>query len=579
MNENKKSLKRFCIDNNDDHLIKDKCIIDDINISFTKEMLYLPSQLNKINISKDDTYIGSKTTKASSKKTHNKFNLINDKTKTLFNVNENIFIEKKVDKDDLSLKTKKIIKNIENTQKEKLINENKTSIINEHRFSLLKSINKTREVNLNLSNKTKIIIESLKKNKIKIEDKKNEILTCDEKVNSLLNSIEYKYVELVNRNRCLPLPVKYKLIYELYTSIENFISITKINNKKNFNTFSNLRNYIRNILKINFTITNLKQILYIVPHFFIIKFIKVDVNSPVFNLNDRLFDKYDILIDIPFNYRELMYKKFPKNYNFLSLFYYTENSIGYNPKIEPLDEQSLKDRNNIFLNLLYLIVKKYHDKFILREKIICPFDPIIEKTWHHSFNLDIECEDIPILDFPPPKQNESVFESQIKNFENTNYIMREAIEKSLNQNQTLKYTTKNKYVSKEFLDKIKRKEEINEIKNQLFEIKKYKDNQNDISNFYVELLSQIKTILLCNNKSMSLIKFSDSLLNSSTTIKNTINSIEQLINILFELSKLFNDLFTIENNTLIGKVVVLHNKLFPIPNKEKIKSILFPEPN
>ena len=230
------------------------------------------------------------------------------------------------------------------------------------------------------------------------------------------------------------------------------------------------------------------------------------------------------------------------------------------------------------MNLLYLIVKKYHDNFLFRDKIICPFDPLIEQTWHHLFNLDKECEDIPILDFPPPKEKSPIFETKIQIFDNMNIIMKEAIERTLKQDELLKSSTKNKYVSKEFLDKIKRKEEINEIKKELFEIQKYKNNQLDISIFYVELLTQIKTILLCNKNSMSLINFGNALLKSSSKINNTINSLEQLINIIIELSKLFPDLFTIEKNSLLGKVVVLHNRFFEIPNKEKIKSILFPEP-
>ena len=139
MIENKKSFRRFFIDNNDDHLIKDNCIIDDINKTSLKEMMmYLPSQLNKINISKDDTYIGSKSTRASSKKTHNRFNLLANKNKTTFNPNENILFEKKIGNEGLSIKTKNIIINIEKSQKEKLINDNKKNIINDERFSLLK---------------------------------------------------------------------------------------------------------------------------------------------------------------------------------------------------------------------------------------------------------------------------------------------------------------------------------------------------------------------------------------------------------------------------------------------------------
>ena len=84
-------------------------------------------------------------------------------------------------------------------------------------------------------------------------------------------SLSFKYEELVKKPRELPIPLKYKKIYEMYSSLENFISLSKLNRKSN--TLTNFREYIKNIRNINFTIYNLKQILYIAPHFFIIKYI------------------------------------------------------------------------------------------------------------------------------------------------------------------------------------------------------------------------------------------------------------------------------------------------------------------
>ena len=53
------------------------------------------------------------------------------------------------------------------------------------------------------------------------------------------------------------------------------------------------------------------------------------------------------------------------------------------------------------------------------------------------------------------------------------------------------------------------------------------------------------------------------------------DSKEQLVNILFELSKIYFDLFSIERNRVVGKVVVLHNKQFQIPKEQEIYNILF----
>ena len=95
--------------------------------------------------------------------------------------------------------------------------------------------------------------------------------------------------------------------------------------------------------------------------------------------------------------------------------------------------------------------------------MLLPFDPIIEKTWHHEFDIEQECEDIPILEFPRPKEKIPVFESKIKQIDTTNNILRDAIEKTLSMNSKIINDNKYKYVSKEFLDKLKRKEEINQI--------------------------------------------------------------------------------------------------------------------
>ena len=197
------------------------------------------------------------------------------------------------------------------------------------------------------------------------------------------------------------------------------------------------------------------------------------------------------MIDIPKNYKELLHQKFENNFNFLSLFYYPEDSINYIQLTEALNNESLKERNNAFKNLLILLVKKYHDQFLYDNKIILLFDPIEEKTWHHLFNLEIYCKDIPLVDIPPPEVKINVFEKKVKAIDTNNRIFKDAIEKTLNDNLKNNSSFKNKYVSQEFLDKIKRKEEINEITSEINAIKREKNKKVDICNFYVEMLLQI----------------------------------------------------------------------------------------
>ena len=170
-----------------------------------------------------------------------------------------------------------------------------------------------------------------------------------------------------------------------------------------------------------------------------------------------------MLIDIQKNYKELTKTKFPKKFNYLSLFYYSEDSSTYEPLDILLDNNDLKERKTIFLHLLHLIVKTYHEQFLFREKIICPFDPLIEKTWHHNFNVERECKDIPLREFPPPKEKIQILENSMKNLNIKDGILKDAIEKTLNQKENIKIIKENKYVSKEFMNKMKRKKEIKEI--------------------------------------------------------------------------------------------------------------------
>ena len=495
-NINKKnSNKRYFIKNYVDDFNEEKHFFNLDKKTFDKELLELPSKINKVTISNDDFNIGSKSTRAESKRTHPKIlnNLISiSKENNLFIDSKNDLINQNDTKEqNISNNIKNQINDIINKKNLKIKEEKKSN--NETRFDLLRSLNKSNQPKFNLSDKTKAIIDKIKQKRLLVKDKKEDIVKEDNiEDSSLLNSIDYKYEELVKKPRELPLPTKYKKIYELYCSLENFISLSKLQSKNNTNTFTNFKKYMKIIVKTNFTLNHLKQILFIAPHFFIIKYI--------------------ILIDIPYNYKELLYKKFESNFNFVSLFYYPEDSNYYTPLTKALDKESLKERNNAFKNLLILLVKKYHDAFLYSKKIILGFDPIEEKTWHHLFNLEIYCKDISLIDIPLPKVKINIYESKVKTVDTNNMILRDAIEKTLNDNLKKDNSYKNKYVSKEFFDKIKRKEEINEITSEINEIKREKNKKNDICYFYVEMLLQIKTILIVNNNSLQLKKFTNALI-------------------------------------------------------------------
>ena len=99
------------------------------------------------------------------------------------------------------------------------------------------------------------------------------------------------------------------------------------------------------------------------------------------------------------------------------------------------------------------------------------------------------------MEFPPPKEEISVYEKEIKDINKYNYIMREVIVKPIKDKDTSIKKPKNKYISQEFYNKIKRKEEVKNITNELSEYQSNRDNKNDICNFYVINLIYIIWIL------------------------------------------------------------------------------------
>ena len=536
-----------------------------------RDWLILPKEPKKIELPIYDFNFGSKSTRAESKKTHIKPILFKDLTKP----ETKTIISESINEGGLSKATKNIIDDIIKNKSNNLIYKNKISFNNEERFSLLKSFSKNKEKLPKISDKTKCIIESLQKQTIEHSNNYDVNINKNDNMFSEI-SLSYKYEELISTPRKLPIPMKYKQLYNIFISLDNFISLVKLNQENYKNTFINFHIYMEKTQFLNITLNHLKQILFVAPYFFVIKFIKIsNKRENISTIEEKIFQNYDLLIDIPKHYKDLMNKTYPKKFNYISLFYYTEESPFYEFIEDSLNHNDLLERKKVFLNLLYKIVVKFHDNFLFREKIICPFNPIEVNTWHHDFNVETECTEIPLMEFPLPKSDIPKNEIVINVPDTHNFILKSALEKTLNKNEKFNVQNENKYVSKDYINKLKRKTEIKEISEELKNIERIKQNQIDICKFYIELLNQIKIILLSNCNSMNLNEFSNLLLNSSSLIKNTIESLDQLSNILFELSKIYFDLFTIEQNRIIGKVIVFHNKEFQIPKEQEIYDILF----
>ena len=495
---------------------------------------------------------------------------------------------------ELSSQTKNILNKVMNKKKE----EKQNKISNkENDSSLFENIKKplsnktkilftTDSINANIkkseppkiSTKTIEILEKLK------EDRKNRFNRPENsdknfRSESSFSSIKFKYEELLSKPRELRLPIKYKQLYNAFLSLEQTICLNKIREKNQMNTFDNIRNNVENVTHHTFNMKTLQQILYIVPHFYILKYVKKKDNG-TFNINDCLNKDFDLIIDIPKDFNERITKNFPSNFNFLSINYYDINNKEFSPTYLPLKVNESLKRKEIFRNILNRIVNFYHERYLEKNNIKIKFNPLKEKTWEHNFNPDEECNDIPLFEIPLPPNKTSVFQETIMKNDIKNEIMKDALNminksnkeetnasQNLNLNQKNKSlsSSKNKYVSQKFLEKIRAKEKANNIINEINNYSHFHNSNKDMNSIYKEILLQMKTILIVNKKSMELNKISESVLNSSQLIKDNFVEKEKISEIICKLCEKFSNNISVKNHSIYGKIVVLENSNFQIP--------------
>ena len=536
----------------------------------------------------------SKSTQACSKKADNI-------CANLDNIDADIKEDKNKKNDifELSEATKNIINSIHNKKKEEKLNkicnkENDSTLMktteeqnnkNKKNYFIQKNANQINtQFNIQksieppkLSAKTLEIMQKLK------EERKNRFDRPDNdykkfRSDSSFSDIKYKYEELLSKPRELRLPIKYKNIYQSFLSLEQTICLNKIREKNQLNTFDNIRNSVENVTKHSFNMKTLQQILYIVPHFYILKYIEKK-NNTTFNINDELSKDYDLLIDIPKDYDERESKNYPGDFDFLSINYYGLKSEEFCPCERTLNIKESMKRKDIFKNILNKIVNVYHDKYLKRKKINPGFDPLIEKTWYHGFDPDEECEDIPLFEIPLPPSKSSVFQETIMKNDIRNEIMKDALSMinkpnnedkasqnlNLNNNNNNITPPKNKYVSQKFLEKIRAKEKANNIIKEINNYNQYHNSKKDMSAIYKEILIQMKTKLILNKKSMELKNISESVLNSSSTIKESIIDEENMAEIICKLCEKYKEFISLKKHSSLGRVVVLENANYSIP--------------
>ena len=480
---------------------------------------------------------------------------------------------------NISQRTKKILDKINEKNKkvkmqykfpkENQNNLDKNKFIGKKTKSLSSNnINKKgKEKKMKLSMKTKEMIKKLKDirsnrfDDIHNNDSKKEIVR-----KSSFSNLHVKYETLLQPSRELRLPVSYKKLVDSFIALDRTLSRINLTTNKNYNNFSNIKNIIESYTHRNFSLETLKQILYVVPHFYILKYVNTN-NDVLFSMNSNIDKNHDLMIDIPNDFNERINRNYPKNFDFLDInFIKDENS--FQPFVGKLTEKELNERKNIFVNILNHIVNDFHTKFLKEKKIKIKFNPLIQKTWHHDFNPDIYCTPIPQFEIPNPPECKSIFQQTINNNDlkkQLNLINSKEKNDIIQPNKN-KQSSVNKFVSEEYLQKIRAKEREKKIITEINDYNYYRNLKNDKNKVIKNMLLQIKTLLMTHNKSMALNDLSELIINSDNMLKNYFEDKQKLSQEIVKFCQKNNGFININKHSTLGLMVILENSEYVIPD-------------
>ena len=482
---------------------------------------------------------------------------------------------------NISKRTKGILDKINEKNRKakllgKLIKENENNL-DKNRFIGKKTRNieansldqKFKEKKLKLSKKTKEVIKKLQDiRNNRFDDINSEELKNQNNRKSSFSNLHVKYETLLQPSRELRLPITYKKLLDSFISLERTLSRNNLSTNKHLNNFSNIKDIIQSYTHKTFSIDTLKQILYVVPHFYILKYVNNTNNASTFSLNGKLFKNKDLMIDIPNDLNERINKNYPKNFNFLDINFFKEGNTNYQPLLRNLTENELNQRKNIFINILNHIVNDFHNKLLKEKKIKLKFNPLTQKTWHHDFNPDIMCTPIPQFEIPDPPESKSIFEQTINNndIKKQLTLIKRQEKNDIIQSNKSRQSPANKFVSQELLQRIREKEREKKIIKEINDYNYYHNLQSDKNKVIKYMLLQIKTLLMTHNKSMELNELSELILNSNIMFKDYFENKQKLNQEIIKFCQNNDDFIKINKHSTLGFIVVLENSDYVIPD-------------
>ena len=425
-------------------------------------------------------------------------------------------------------------------------------------------ISKSNDEPPKLSATSLAIIESLKqkrKNRFERENSERKELSRSESSFSL----RFKYEELITGE--LPLPPKYKQLLNSFISLEQMINLNKIKAFHKRNSLDNLIKAIESTSHRKFSLKILQQILYVVPHFYIMKYEQKTPEERAISKDD-----YDLIIEIPRDYKSRQNQKYEPFFDFSTILF-PKRSFDYMLTSIPQADSNL--RQKIFKDKLYQIVNNHHMQF-LEQKNLPLYEALKQKSWHHEFDLD-NCPDIPTFNIQEKPQHSQVFQKSIIENDIKSDIMKNAMdlvynEKDISKEELAKMDAQSKalskFVSKDFIEKLKLKERVNKISNEIndynYAIHSKKDNQK----LYKEILTSLKTLLVLNENKVTgneLSEMVSNLRNSSSMIRNSFTDSE-LATTIKKLAENYPNLLKVKMSSALGKYVVVMDVNTQIPD-------------
>lgn len=311
-------------------------------------------------------------------------------------------------------------------------------------------------------------------------------------------SLRLRNEELINEERQLPLPLKFKRVMNTFIALDNSINFFKQHKSQSIISFNTLKEAIETTEKHRFTMETFQQILYVVPHFYVLKWIRNN------STND-----YELLIDIPNDYDKRLkeIETIEGRQTDLRQFDFNKLQAEFKKINGSLKQKEINDRRKVFKNILLEIVNEEHKQFLLNNQTdYAPhlFDPFKLKTWHNAFELD-RIKDIPQFSIESKPVNFiNKYEQCIKDNDIKHILIEKAFYSITSEKDKATVATDvdieinnfNRNISIDLLKRIKMKEDAIKISKEIIDLSIQKHSEQDSTWMLKEIAIAVSNLFI-----------------------------------------------------------------------------------